>query len=787
MDRVIRNQKKQKKLRRKRDAKKRYKEFLIRKKNKLKLQNNKKMYFYKMPDFFPDNVQKETRINVMREIGKKAKNDFTVKYPLILKWFGDYDALYLLSFFSFYFMSFQEGAHPEADGKIEIYQYHIELMQAFSLVQPRVVSTKFLLQNAECLKNDLKDISQLIKMRFFDIPEEIKDDKDFNSFILRVDMMENTIAVRNWAYPYQIKRVVCELSNLIKNDYEKIFDIDIEKLIISLLNLPQRCEDLLNEHISKIHLFAKKDHKEMIESYQKSFSHLINMDNQGTDEIWKMCGNDLKNLRSMLMCYADLSLEKIYTFSLDDIVFYYGDESKKEIIRNILCQMAYKFGDLKDANLEYFILDNPIHTKPFIDLGNDQFYTAISGSLFHIIMQIFENLISQNEELNNKYNTQIKSKYLEDEIEHLFRLNFPTANVYRGSQWFNDEGNILYENDLIVIIDTFAIIIEAKSGRITNPAKRGAPERLFETLKELIEEPSEQAYRFKTLLKNKKQVHSFKNKSGQEYNIDSSKIHYYIPLSITLAQLGNISSNLKKMIAAGITEKNIKELSPSISLTDIELIFELLPLEAEKIHYFARRKEIEEHLNYEGDEIDLLSFYLEQGFNIGEAEYSGDMHLNMVGKSFDLDPFFIDGNKGINVSKPELSMSMWWKDILNQIHKRKPTNWLETAYILLNSTKEDQVKFVNDIEILKDRIKKGQTEKPHNWVRFLSGPPERRYSIIGYVYTTDDKEIRNNMIKTILHGESIDGIRGVVVIGIDLNRSDYPYSVLAGKLDNNLF
>lgn len=777
------------KLRRKRDARKRRRAILERRRDKIKPWEPVKMKFFEMPKLFRDEISREVRIDAIRKIGKKAKEDFSLKYPLLKKWFEDYDALYILSFCVFYFMSHPEGTDPEAEGKLEIYQHCIELLQAFSLFQHRVISPKPLLDDAERLKNDLKDIGQLMQMRFLDIPEEITSDEDLHAFTLRVSMMEHTIAVRNWAYPQQIKKVVSDLASMIKTDFEILYGVEIERIVNILFSLACRTEDLMNEHISKLRSFAKKGNcKEMLEAYREAFPHVIKMDDQQIEEMWNKCGKNLKKLLSLLICHADLSLDKIYTFSLDDVVSLYKDESKRGNIRNILAKLSYKFGDLKDSNMEYLILDNPIHIRPFIDLGEDHFYTAIWGSFPHIVMEIFEYLISQDENLLNKYNNEIKSKYLEDEIERLFRLNFPTAQICRGSQWIDDGSKIPYENDLTVIIDTFALIIEAKSGRVTKPAKRGAPDRLFETLKTLIEEPSEQAHRFNTLLEGNKQVHVFKNKRGEENRIDSTNIHYYIPLGITLSQLGSISSNLKgKMIAAGVTKKTIGQLAPSISLTDIELIFELLPLEAEKIHYFARRREIEDHFRYEGDEMDLLSFYLDNGFNIGESEYKGDIALNMTGKSFELNPFFIGKSEGVSIAQPELSMTTWWKDILIQIHRRKPQNWLETSYILLNSTKEDQEKFIKALEILRKRILKGRTEKPHNWVNFLSGPPRRRYSIVGYLYTTEDKELRNNIIATILQQEGKDEVRGVVVIGSNINRYDYPYSVLAGKLDTDLF
>ena len=217
MGKLTRSQKKQRKLKRKREARKRRKEILDRRTRKYKPWVTQKMRFFEMPKLFRDDVPKATRINAIREIGKKAKDDFAAKYPLLQKWFEDYDALYVLSFCAFYFMSFPEGTDLEAEGTIEIYQHYVELMQAFSLVKPRSLFPKPLLQDAEHLKDDLKEIGELMQMRFLDIPEKISSDEDLHSFMLRVGMMEHTIAVRNWAYPHQIKKVVSDLAALVKD------------------------------------------------------------------------------------------------------------------------------------------------------------------------------------------------------------------------------------------------------------------------------------------------------------------------------------------------------------------------------------------------------------------------------------------------------------------------------------------------------------------------------------------------------------------------------------------
>jgi hypothetical protein len=132
-------------------------------------------------------------------------------------------------------------------------------------------------------------------------------------------------------------------------------------------------------------------------------------------------------------------------------------------------------------------------------------------------------------------------------------------------------------------------------------------------------------------------------------------------------------------------------------------------------------------------------------------------------------------------------MTKWWKDILLSISNRKPDGWVESGFILLNSTKENQEKFEGMFKKLMLRLKKGKVKNLHNWVVFVSGPERRRYLIAGYPYVTTDKEVRNGVINEIISDKNFGGARGCVVIGVQMDRLDYPYSVLARRASSNLF
>jgi hypothetical protein len=254
-----------------------------------------------------------------------------------------------------------------------------------------------------------------------------------------------------------------------------------------------------------------------------------------------------------------------------------------------------------------------------------------------------------------------------------------------------------------------------------------------------------------------------------------------------LSNLGSIGCNLKKIIDAQVVSCKLEDLAPSISFNDLEIIFELLPFESEKIHYLSRRREFEAHLNFQGDEMDLFGFYLENGFNIGEAEYDNSMYIDLTLKSKEIDPFYIGKHRGINVTKPNLQKTKYWEDILTQIENRG-AGWLQSSYILLNLPKEDQIRFEKNIQKLKESIIMGKCKERHNYMVMNCGPQRRLYVIIGFPYKNIDISERNDVINDIIVSfEDNKDIRGIIVLGYNLDKNQYPYSVMAGSLKTNFF
>ncbi len=767
------SRKRKKKVKNKKIRKKNYKPYEVVKQDLVRFENP-----------FPEDIPFEKRLEIIVEVGKQSEIKYKEEYTKLIKYFNEYDPLYLCSFCAYYFSRQVEGIDREAiDGHLEFPHFYLEILQCLSLIKEQTISGKPLNDMVESFKSTIQDLNTAQSGTYYILGEKAKNQDDIGVVLLRTEMMVNTLAVRNWAYVHQMETIAYELASFVEPLFFDTTGFKSHNLLDVIFGIVSLTENKLNNHHRKTHSFVKtRNYNETFNKYEQSFPQVLKNEKDQREKTWNLVNKNLQNLKGMLLAHSDYFISEIFTHSVDEIYNYLQKKVPKDEISSILKSLSLKFGELSEINKDYIFLDNPIHTKPFINLDNDKYFSIIPHMFNHIAIDVLETFLTQKTKLKSQY-IKKKGKYLEDKVEELFKKSFPKSQIFAGSLWSNNEEDKIYENDLIVLIEEFAIVVECKSGTVSPPAKRGAPDRLFKTMKELVVEPSEQAIRFQNYLKQNPKLHKFKTKSGKDNNINNTNIKYYVPLGITLSNLGSIGCNLKKLISAKIISHKLEELAPSISYTDLEIIFEILSTQAEKIHYLSRRREFEAHIDFQGDEMDLFGFYLDNGFNIGETEYDEGFHINLTLKSKELDPYFIGKHRNVKVKKPSLKKTKYWSDLLKKIESLSK-NWLASSFILLNQPIEDQIKYEKNLEKLKGMILNDECEKKHNYLVMNFGPKRREYILVGYPYKNIDKDTRNGVMNDIVSSiKEQKNIRGYLIIGYNLNTENYPYSVIAGSLE----
>jgi hypothetical protein len=724
------------------------------------------------------------RRQLFKRIGETHSQLFQTNLNKLKRLIENYEIVNLLSYYSMYNLTVSAGETlPEDDDRL--FQYHIELLQALALQRNSLNKSELL----HLPPSDTVEIETLIReistsfhfQRFREIDPD-SDEVEYNKFAVIESIRNRTAIVRNWGYPSQIIRITKGLFSSIDKKFETKYKISISDILDLLISIQVQLNNKLNAYREKTRMILNaKTKDEVLNIFLNQWPN-FQLSNAELKEQTKDI-KSVKDLKWGLINYSHMYLDEIYSFSIENI-FETVNHTKipMESISQMLDLLSIETGGLRSYETEFIFLANPIWKRPLIQINKNKYAWPIPGVILEYCIDMLENIVSKTPELYSDYEKE-RGPYLELQIENMFRNAFPHEYIYSGSLWFDIEEKKEFENDLLIIIDSFAIVVEAKSGKISDVAKRGGSKRLEREIQKLLIDPSIQARRFSKYLKDQKNLIEFDTRHGNKNQIDLSNVREILTLGITLENFSSLSSNQYRLFKAGFI-KDSDNISINMSLSDLEIVFDLLETSCEKIHYLIRREHFEKEAEYEADELDLLVFYLKTGFNIGEYEFN-KTKLMIGTESFDLDPYYINKfsiwENSKQVPKPLPRRTTWWNDIIHRLDNNKIKGWTEIANILLNLSYEDQKDFEKGVEKIKGNLKsysgRGQMD---NMVIMSVGPQQRKELLIGLVYKDISNTERNKLIESnVLDILNKEGLQRAAVIAIDINMIQYPYTMLA--------
>lgn len=740
------------------------------------------MFNYALGEHPFGNMDPNALFDALKKVGATSENDYRESLSALQTTLLENDPLFLLSFFSTYSLFGYTGDDSEIRKRNLLQQPHIEFLQALSLTN-NIDAYGGLPDSYEVLENvaeRLKTTMQaFVLRRLGDIDFSDPSEERSMSMFLEV-IREHTQSVRNWGYPQHIVHIVKKLFEPLDARIESRFGFRVCMVIDMFLKIISTVEDRLTTHFSLVQpVYNSTSYEDVIANYLKSFPDIIST----PDELKTLYEkNDLSvdEFKILMIQHSDLRLRDVYLFSIEDLSDFYPGEIQPEALQHLMDIWSLSSGALSDTNVEHLFMGNPIWKKPFMKFAKNNYFIPVPMLLLSFCWEVFEEVIQLDQNILSAYQDR-RADLLEEEIETVFKAAFPSSEVYRGSLWYDPTEKKDFENDLLVLIDSYLIIIEAKSGRITEPAKRGGAKRLKNTIAKLMVEPSEQSQRFADFLSSNPDVHEFKTKSGKVNKVDTSKIKEVIRLNVTLELFGVLSLGWPALRKAGFIATDVV-MAPTIFLADLYIVFEILEGTCEKIHYLIRRTQFEENVNYIGDEIDLLAFYIDKGFCIGDSEFDGT-GFQLLGMSEAFNKYFLREDLRIDVEKPRRRLTKWWKDILNKFEDKKTLRWTEMSYMLLNVEYDDQVEFENKFNEVMEIVRQSSKEEDHlNTVVLEYGPKNRRDAVLGCAYKKVDREARHNIIDDAISQVSIDVVKErMVIIGydVDYQKMHYPYSLIA--------
>jgi hypothetical protein len=733
----------------------------------------------------PPEISQEDIGRFIREMSARALADFPHLLERLDAQMAALDPVLLLTTLGRQSMVIPLGTMPPEElSTSPAFQPHVELLQAMALRRAYRAGPPALAADAmETLAAVLEELSRAFAMkRMATLDPGAPDEARHRSMVLE-GLRVQTQAIRNWSYPQQVRRTITDL-------FRPIDDTILERLGVRVSNLAEMWdkaaelfEQRFNTVLSSLRpVFEATRVEAAVKAYCEAFPD-IKTPPAALLDTFREVGASLDQAKQLLAAHVNLRLVEIHRFTVADWSGCYPGDVEPAVLQRVLDQWSHAFGDLAEANPEHFFMNNPVWTRPLIRVGAGDYVCPHLGLSTSFAMELMEHILAGDSDLLKRYADR-RAKYLEERVAELMGQAVPGATIHRDVLWPDpDQPSTIWENDILVVIDSLLLIVECKAGRLTAPARRGGEARVEHSVEELIAGPARQAKRFEDFLRAHPGPHLFRTKAGEEVRIDTAALSEIASVSITLDQLGTLGARWTALREAGFIEET-EEAAPTIALSDLEVILEILETPAERLHYLSRRADFERATTYTGDELDLLAFYLHTGFNLRGVNVE-DTNVMIWNMSRELDPYFMQESvhRGRSrVRKPRRTLTKWWREILAQLDARHTPGWLAISLILLDFPIDAQTSFEDTFRRSTTRLKREWFTIPEGQITFaMSGNVGGRRSGVGaLLFRRLTRDERHERVRRALGRlGDMTNTDHIVLIGQDVIQPAYPYGLIA--------
>ncbi|MCW5870164.1 MAG: hypothetical protein KIS61_23110 [Candidatus Eremiobacteraeota bacterium] len=729
-------------------------------------------------------MTEEERIKLAVKVKESAASEveaFESRVDSIRQFLKQFNPLKALAFLSVYGLAAPPLCLPEKDRKYPLLSADLELIQAIILSTPPSDFGEEVFRDSHFL-----ELFRLVKQaglsfafkRLITFPEA---EEAKNFYILEL-IRVHTQSVRNWAYYFQLRSLIPKFYSALDQRVKKELRAEPSQLWNFLVVVGEEFQARLNKYIGFQKMLSSA--KTLKKASQIYFSML----GASPAEVTKSLPNIRKTFREAWEAkrwYKD-TLDAIFLSSFLEFSEDWINANWPTSIEDrdtVLESLSIPLGGLTTRNVEHFFLGNPIWCQPFIMTPAKGLFLANPQLIQSFPFEIIEQGLALKK--NSKIKKAIeerRAEFLESEVDSLFRKHFPSCGQFFGNRHWLDAQGKSWETDFFSVWEGVGCIAESKSHSLPDAAKRGAEKSLREFLVDTSLEASEQSIRLRDRLSSLSSCLEFKDKEGGIVvgNVMPGEVSKCWTISVSLDLLG-LPLSWKSFEYFGLGEVVGK--APRLTLSDLEIVLDVLSDPIVITHYFLRRQILETQCYAKADELDWLAFYLETAFNLGEIETDGTW-LDIYGKSSDIDDYY--RLKGIplrvHLQKPARKFTSWWSAILTTLSRKKRPGWLDRSLTLLDLSYLEQVDILDCRDKLARNVERHRQSGPVvNTCHFVYGPSVRRKAIILVVHDRETKAERQNTVEnasTQLFDQHED-VHSILVIGYSKS-IDEPYSYMMG-------
>ncbi|UXN05277.1 hypothetical protein [Bartonella sp. HY761] len=404
---------------------------------------------------------------------------------------------------------------------------------------------------------------------------------------------------------------------------------------------------------------------------------------------------DISNINS-------LTYLQIFTFTKQEL------EEKSSLSSSIIESFltAFQFDSTKNNDCFKTASDlNQINIQPIIHIGGDsyavfqhyQLYEALYESPFFWMLQDAK---YKNQAESNR--GQFTENYISDRLESIFGKNnvLRNINIYQGK-------NIFAEADTLILYGNCAIVVQAKSKRLTIPARKGDSKILSDDFKKAVQNAYDQSLDCADALINwDAQKLVFKDTKNNAINIPAPIEHIFLICAVS-DHYPALNTQSKQFLLPK-TDDIIKN-PLIIDIFTLDVMAEFLDTPIQFLHYLNQR-----HASYEklliNDELVALAFHLKH--NLYFEDNLDLVHLRDEFTS-EIDAAFMVRRLGLRGNKEIKGLLTKYRNtvlgtILKQLRNQPNAEAIEIAFFILSLSGEA----IEDLsQLLKKSIKTAKSKK----------------------------------------------------------------------------
>ena len=723
-----------------------------------------------------EGLSDDQRRQEIEEIAKRSDVNYQEALSDLSAILRQSDPLLLLSHMSCYGLSTsvdETAGVTMLDSDCEISPFHVEILQALSLqIEPRELSDKPIGPDVQMHAwNQVKTLCDAHNFRRLD-PSVADLPDDEKAVGLAQEMVRGaTQTVRNWGYSSQVKRITRELYRPFDTqllDARGFTCLDVINVFEAMVDEVESRQTAYVRSLAGVFESSGTDKRRLVESYHE----LLNHGKDKTEQFIEYANEQkmpLDGVRAMVIAHYGLRLPGVYTFHAAGLAE--SLDLDEDRVSAILDQYALGWGALSGNKTEHLHLSNPVWKKPLVELGDGEYFCALPGSFFSFVIPCMEAVLSP-------FATAVsdrRAEYLESKVAEIVERRFPSSNIKKNFKWVED--GTTYETDLIAFIDSFALVIECKSGKVTPPASRGAPDRLRKHIQDLLIDPNLQSSRLKTRIEFLSSNPTAADPILQEIGYDLTKVHNVVRVSVCLEDLWTMQSSLKQLEDTDWLPPDFVP-CPTMNLADFETVFDVLEHPVQVLHYLMKREAFETSVSYLADEFDLLGLYLTTLLDIGDIE--PDVELSLAGMSAPLDTYYISLDAGVTLPKPRPAISPLFASIFSQLEQRHPARWTEIGVALNMFSPDDQNRIMKMLATLAKRVHRNWRTPRHKNM-LIRIPSKASSYALAYVMVKDGNvgDRRHFMEHAAAIALKSEHIQTVIVVVKNIDGEDVAYDTIA--------